>query len=95
MNLRWKIERNIYDYFNADTDPVLQFHNGLDWINIPRIVIENDRRVYKDESCKKISVSEVTQDSVYKVQKFPDTTSHMVVQASQMDMYDMWKSVSF
>ena len=93
MNLRWKIERNIYDYFNADSDPVLQIHTGEDWVTIPRIVIENDRRVHKDESSKKISISEVIQTNLPKMPKYPNTTNQLVTPPGQMDLYDLWQPV--
>jgi hypothetical protein len=88
------IERNIYEYFNADSDPKLQQSvDGINWENIPRILVENDRRVRTEQSNQEVQFPKAVQTSVSIMPQYPNTTNDLEQGARQMDMYDMWKPV--
>jgi hypothetical protein len=80
---RWLIKRAVYDYFVSDTEPVLQINeDGVFWKDIPKVIIEYDKRTHKEHSNAQIRLFEKVLNTLPQVSQYPNTTDHLVVRGS-------------
>ena len=79
MNLRFRIDKVVQDYWVYSKDPVLEYTlDGEEWFTVPTITIEHDERKFiKKQSNAEVRLLEKEQVPMPTMQKYPNTTSYL------------------